>query len=196
MKQLYNTILDKALPYYQRGRFGDVEHIKWLVETVPKYVDESEADFDILMPLVILHDIGYCKVDHTDPINLDIRRAHMREGAKIAKEILQEVHYPKENAKEIVRLVAKHDNWAFGESFEDEPVLQIFSNFDFLWMLSEKGFDIVRTFTKQTPKEFIEQIKEYQRKNEEEGRGWCNKRVQKLYETLSKKSESNNFYLK
>jgi len=62
MKEIYKNILEKALPLYKQGREGDVEHIKWLSEVITKYVDESEADYDILIPVVLLHDVGYSKV--------------------------------------------------------------------------------------------------------------------------------------
>ena len=187
MKEIYKKILEKALPLYEKGREGDVEHIKWLSEVITKYVDESEVDYDILIPVVLLHDVGYSKVPKgSNPFDLDIRKFHSEEGAKIAEEILTELNYPKDKINEIKRLILKHDNWAFGDDFADEPVLRIFNNFDFMWMASEKGFDIVRKFMKKEPKEFYEQIKEFQRKNEEEGREWFNKNIEEFYNQLMK----------
>lgn len=34
MKKIYQKILEKALPYYNKGREGDIEHIKWLFKTI------------------------------------------------------------------------------------------------------------------------------------------------------------------
>jgi|TARA_Y100000310_G_scaffold289143_1_gene315333 hypothetical protein len=187
MKEIYKKILEKALPLYEKGREGDVEHIKWLAEVITKYVDETEVDYDILIPVVLLHDVGYSKVPKgSNPFDLDIRKFHSEEGAKIAEEILNELDYPKDKIDEIKRLILKHDNWAFGDSFADEPILGIFTNFDFMWMACEKGFDIVRKFMKKEPKEFYEQIKEFQRKNEEEGRKWFNKKIEEFYNQLMK----------
>jgi len=185
MKKTYKKILEKALLLYEKGREGDVDHIKWLAEVITKYVDESEVDYDILIPVVLLHDIGYSKVPKgSNPFDLDIRKFHSEEGAKIAEEILEELDYPKDKINEIKRLILKHDNWAFGDDFADEPILRIFNNFDFMWMASEKGFDIVRKFMKKEPKEFYEQIKEFQRKNEKEGRKWFNKKIEEFYNQL------------
>jgi len=185
MKDIYKKILEKALPLYEKGREGDVEHIKWLAEVIMKYVGESEVDYDLLIPVVLLHDVGYSKVSKgSNPFDLDIRKSHSEEGAKIAEEILSELNYPKEKINEIKRLILKHDNWAFGDDFADEPVLRIFNNFDFMWMTSEKGFGIVRKFMKKEPKEFYEQIKEFQRKNKEEGRKWFNEKIEGLYNQL------------
>lgn len=185
MEEIYKKILEKVLPLYEMGREGDVEHIKWLSEVVIKYVDKSEVVYGILIPLVLLHDVGYSKVPKgSNPFDLDIRKLHSEEGVKIAQEILEELDYQKDKIDEIKRLILKHDNWAFGDDFAEEPVLRIFNNFDFIWMASGKGFDIVRKFMKKEPKEFYEQIREFQRKNEEEGRKWFNKKIEEFYNQL------------
>lgn len=185
MKKVYKKILDKAIPYYKIGREGDVEHVKWLFDTVPRFIDEDDVDFDVLIPVVILHDVGYSKVEKgSNPYDLDIRKFHSKEGAKIAEQILLGLDYPKDKIAEVKRLVLKHDDWAFGDSFEDEPILRIFNNFDFMWMASEEGFDIVRKLTKKSPEEFYEQIKAFQKRNEEEGRKWFSKRIEQHYRKL------------
>ncbi|MBR9692349.1 HD domain-containing protein [Candidatus Woesearchaeota archaeon] len=185
MKEIYGKILEKALPFYEQGREGDVEHIRWLSEVITEYVDESEVDFDILIPVVLLHDVGYARVPQgSNPFNLDIRKFHSEQGAEIAEEILGELEYPKDKIAEVKRLILKHDNWAFGDDFSDEPILRIFSNFDFMWMATEKGFDIVRKFMKQEPEEFYKQIGTFQKKNEEEGRTWVNEKIEAFYHQL------------
>jgi hypothetical protein len=187
MKEIYKKILKRALPLYEMGREGDVEHIKWLFKVIIKYVDKSEVDYDILIPVVLLHDVGYSKVPKgSNPFDLDIRKLHSEEGVKIAQELLEELDYPKDKIGEIKRLILKHDNWAFGDDFEEEPILRIFNNFDFIWMASGKGFDIVRKLMKKEPKEFYEQIQEFQRKNEAEGRKWFNKKIEEFYIQLMK----------
>lgn len=191
-KAVYKKILEKALLYYQKAREGDVEHINWLYKIVPRFVDQSKVDLDLLIPLVILHDVGYAKVKKgANPYNLDVRKLHSEEGAKIAGQILEELNFPKEKTEEVKRLILKHDNWAFGDSFSDEPILKIFTNFDFLWMASEKGFNIVRKFLNQTPREFFKQIRLFCRKNEKEGRDWFDKKIEKYYHRLMKERESS-----
>lgn len=186
-KHIYKKILEKAIPFYEKGREGDVEHIKWLSQVITKYIDESEVDYDILIPVVLLHDVGYSKVPKgSNPFDLDIRKFHSEEGAKIAEEILEELDYPKDKINEIKRLILKHDNWTFGDDFADEPVLRIFNNFDFMWMVSEKGFDIVRKFMNKEPKEFYEQIQEFQKANVKRGTKWYSKKVENHYRQLMK----------
>ena len=185
MQKIYQKILKKAIPYYKKGRFGDVKHIKWLVRTIPKLVDESEIDFDILLPVAILHDVGYCKVKkRANPFDLDIRKLHSKEGSKIAEKILKELNYDKNKIKEIKRLILKHDNWAFGDNFKDEPILLLFQNFDFMWMASKEGFNIVRKFMKMDKERFYYQIKEFQKRDIKK---WFNKKIEKYYKELMKK---------
>ncbi len=184
MKSTYKKILEKVLPLYERGREGDVEHINWLFKTIPEFIDET-LDETILIPVVLLHNVGYCKVPKgSNPFDLDIRKFHSEEGAKIAEEILGDLNYSREKILKIKRLILKHDNWALGDSFADEPILGFFTNFDFMWMADEKGFDIVRKFMNKEPKEFYEQIKTFQKKNEEEGREWFSKKIEKFYDQL------------
>jgi len=135
--------------------------------------------------LVILHDVGYAKVPKgSNPFNLDIRKFHSVEGAKIAGRILKSLNYKPDKIKEVKRLVLKHDNWAFGDDFSDEPMLMCFHNFDFMWMASENGFDIVRKFMKQGPKKFYKQIEKF---HATEGMKWYSKKVERFYEKLMKK---------
>lgn len=185
MKKIHKKILKKAIPFYENGRKGDVEHIKWLAEVITKYVDETEVDYDILIPVIILHDIGYSKIPKKlNSFELNIKKLHAKYGAEIAEQILEELNYSKNQINEIKRLILKHDNWIFGDNFINEPVLKIFNNFDFMWMASEKGFKIVRKMMKQEPKKFYNQIKEFEKQNKKEGREWFNKKIRLFYNQL------------
>ena len=195
MKAVYKKILEKALPYCEKRRRGDVEHVKWIFETIPKFINEDEIGFDILMPVVILHDVGYSKVqgDNFDPFDLDIRKLHSEEGAKIAEEILRDLSYGEEKIEEIKRLILKHDNWAFGDSFEDEPVLRAFSNFDWLWCFSDKGFKMFQRIVNKSPKEAYEKLKEFQAGNERVGIKWFNKKIENYFNERMKKLKEEVF---
>ena len=183
MKQIYKQILEKALPYYEKGREGDIEHIKWLSKTVVKFIDKT-IDPDILMHLVILHDVGYANVPKdSDSYNLNIRKLHSEESAKIAEKILEELKYLKEKILEIKRLILKHDNWAFGDSFADEPLLLLFQNFDFIWLASKERFEIYRK-NNQGFIEFNKQIEKFQEDNIKRGIKWYNKKVENYYRQL------------
>ena len=185
MSDSFEGILDLALPYYERGRPGDIEHIRWLFAVVPGFLKSTALDESIVMPVMLLHDVGYSEVPKdADPYELDIRTLHSKKGALIAEKILKKIGYSDNKISEVKRLILKHDDWAFGDSFSDEPVLQFFNNFDFMWMASPQGFRIVRGFMNKNPQEFYEQIKEFQKTNEEEGRKWYNQEIEDYYEQL------------
>lgn len=184
-QKIYALLLEKAFPYYENGRAGDVEHVKWLYETVPKYISNEEINHDILMPVAILHDVGYSMVPKgSDSYNLDIRKAHSEYGADIAEKIMKELNFEDSQIKEVKRLILKHDNWAFGDSFIDEPVLLAFNNYDFMWMASEKGFDICREAMKIGPQKCYAKIEQFQKANIERGSKWFNGKTETLYNKL------------
>jgi HD superfamily phosphodiesterase len=118
MKEIYKKIWELAKPFYKEGREMDIEHIKWMINDIISVCRKENLDETILLPLVILHDIGYSKIQKKNPFELDSRKEHMREGAKITREILEKLKYSKSKIKKIVYLVSIHDNWAFG-NFEN-----------------------------------------------------------------------------
>jgi hypothetical protein len=189
MKEIYKKILDKAIDYYGAGDRKEA-HVKWLVKIIPRFVKESEVDFDILIPLAILHDIGYAKVPKgSDPYDPKIRKMHTEEGAKISEKILLELSYNKYKIKEIKRLVSKHDDWSFGDNFSREPILGIFNNFDFIWMASEEGFRSAMQYLHKNPKQMFEHIKKCEAYNNGIGLKYFNNKIENYYNKLIKERE-------
>ena len=81
--------------------FEEVERLKYKINSLTKdnvairwFINEN-IDESLLLPLVILHDVGYANVPSYDPYNLNTRKKHMREGAKIAKILLKKLNYQK-----------------------------------------------------------------------------------------------------
>lgn len=68
----------------------DIDHIEWFMETAQMVCQRENLDDSLLLPLAILHDVGYSKVKDVQSANYydtDIRRAHMQAGRDIALEI-------------------------------------------------------------------------------------------------------------
>lgn len=99
MKEIYLQILELATPYYEKGRIYDLDQIDWMIKQAEMLAEKLNLDQDILMPLIILHDVGYAFVDEKNPHikSQEIKRIHLQEGVKIAKEILEHVNYPPQN---------------------------------------------------------------------------------------------------
>ena len=140
MKTIYSQILKLATPYYEKGRIYDLDQIDWMIKQADLLADKLNLDQDILMPLIILHDVGYAFVDEKNPHikSQEIKRIHLREGTKIAKEILESVNYPPQLSEQIVHLVSVHDNWVFGddEPYKKSKLLSFFNDLDFLYAQS------------------------------------------------------------
>ncbi|HCS79030.1 TPA: hypothetical protein DIV55_04800 [Patescibacteria group bacterium] len=164
MQQIYQKIWELAKPYYEKGRPMDIVHIEWFMEIATMVCDKEKLDDTILLPLVILHDVGYSRVKDVAEKNyyqLDIRRFHMDEGKKITEEILRAVAYPEEKIKIIADYVGVHDNWAFGEvdRFTNNPILGTFKDLDYLWIYTGKGSKAIQENMRKSDREMLKFLK-------------------------------------
>ena len=157
MKEIYKKMWQLALPYYKKGRPGDVEHIKWMIKESIKVSKKESIDDSILLPLIILHDIGYAETKKDNPFKINLRKEHMKKGAIIATQILKKINYPKNKSKRIIYFISVHDNWALKKYkiYKTHKLLGIFNDLDYMWMFTPKGFNIVRKFKKFSQKEMI-----------------------------------------
>ncbi|MCX6732702.1 MAG: HD domain-containing protein, partial [Candidatus Roizmanbacteria bacterium] len=149
MNSLYQKIWSEAKPYYLKSRPMDVKHIEWFMEMIEKICTIEKLDESLLMPLAILHDVGYATLSDPKTVNYydkDIRRAHMKAGAEIAEKILNIVKYPVDKSTRIIEYIRIHDNWAFGEVdiYLKDKVLGTFKDFDYLWIYTKVGFDAIK----------------------------------------------------
>ena len=160
MKEIYRKMWELAKPYYEKGRPTDMDHIEWMNEHAQAVCDKEDLDESLLIPLVLLHDTGYSEIPKDNPFNLDLRKAHMKAGAKITREILEKLNYPKEKTEKIVYYVSVHDNWAFGETelYKKDKILGVFTDLDFTWMIAPIGFQAMRKHLEKSHKEMIKHI--------------------------------------
>ena len=164
MNLIYKKIWDEAKPYYLKSRPMDVAHIEWMMKQVEEVCKLENLDETILMPLAILHDVGYASLVDPAKANYydkDIRGAHMKAGAEIAEQILKSVDYPKDKSKKIVDYVGIHDNWAFGEidMYLKDTLLGTFKDFDYLWIYTKVGCDSIQKVLKKSNLEMLEYLK-------------------------------------
>lgn len=159
--QIYLKIWEQALPYYQKGRSWDVPHIEWMMEKADEIADIEHADKKLLLPIVILHDVGYSQVNHT---NLNIKDRgpkieHMKEGAKIAEAILTKVDCDEKMKNKIIHYISVHDNWVLDDDspFQECKEMAIFNDLDFLHTLSNyNSFVTIGKTMEKTPREAYE----------------------------------------
>lgn len=101
---------------------------------------------DIVMPAVILHDVGWSTISETDQLtafgpfakNNGLRRKHEIEGAAIAESILSGLNWDEHLIPKILEIIDGHDTTQQARSAEDAVV----KDADKLWRVSKIGFRI------------------------------------------------------
>jgi hypothetical protein len=91
---------------------------------------ESEAgDRDVVIPALILHDVGYSMMPpellhraYGPHAEEDVTRIHETEGVKIAATILRDARYEAAKAEEILRIIGGHDTRKRALSLNDRIV--------------------------------------------------------------------------
>ncbi|MBC8495779.1 hypothetical protein H8D36_06505 [archaeon] len=161
MKQVYSKMCDLAKPYYEKGRPMDVSHIEWMMPEALLVCQKEDLDDSLLLPLVILHDVGYAEVPKDHPFKLDVRRAHMAAGVKIARRILEQLNYSKEKTEKIEYYISVHDNWAWGDNeiYKQDIILGTFTDLDYAWMATPKGFLALMKILEKNKQEMFEFLK-------------------------------------
>lgn len=102
---------------------------------------------EIVLPAVILHDIGWSRVPeelHLSSIGPnattpEARDVHEREGAEMASGILCSFGFPDEDVKTIAHIIGGHDSRVECGSLEEAVVRDA----DKLYRFSAKGFEII-----------------------------------------------------
>ncbi len=160
MKEVYKDIWKLAKPYYEKGRPNDIEHINWMMKDAMFICEEENIDDSLLLPLVILHDVGYRNIESGNPLDLNLRKAHMEEGEKISRNILMKLNYNKDKINQISYYVSVHDNWALGEDkiYKEDLILGVFNDLDFMWMATLKGFSIMKNILRKDKKAMVEYL--------------------------------------
>jgi hypothetical protein len=145
MKTIYDAIYEKAKPYFNT-RQNDV-HVPIAYEFARRLVAfYPQADREIVFPAIILHDVGWKMVPEERQVNafgpdatdMESRRTHEVEGAKIAGRILASLGYDEEKTREIVTIIDGHDSRQEALSLNDALV----KDADKLFRFTPVGVDI------------------------------------------------------
>jgi HD superfamily phosphodiesterase len=162
MTDPYAPIWKAALPYL-RSRKNDV-HVPISFDYAERLLKHHpNADPEIVLLAIVLHDIGWAVVDHeaiyTEGFGpqmneSDIRIAHEREGARLARGILEEFGYPSGIVAAVVAIIDGHDTRRDSISAEDELV----KDADKLWRFTPTGIAIACDWWGQTPAEYARDL--------------------------------------
>ncbi len=118
MKNIFNQIWAMALPYQdQRDDPGHAEVALAFAQRLLRY---EEGDRDVIIPAIILHDIGYSQIPKEKRMKIFERKAkridrlavqyeHQIAGVLLARKILESVDYLPEKISEILEIISQHD---------------------------------------------------------------------------------------
>jgi HD superfamily phosphodiesterase len=144
IKPIYQKLFEKAKPFLRTRK--NLIHTKIALSYTLKLLKSEKGDEGVVIPAIILHDVGWSVVpEHLhltafgpNPSNPKLARVHEVEGAKIAWEILEKLHYPPKKAKEICQIIRGHDSRKRPISRND----RIVKDADKLWRYSRSGMAI------------------------------------------------------
>lgn len=74
------------------------EHVERVFKIATFLAEEEKADVELVQVGALLHDIGWI-----------VGKPHNENGAKLAREILEEINYPEEQIEKVARIVLYHD---------------------------------------------------------------------------------------
>lgn len=145
MNSIYERILEKAKPYLDT-RKNDI-HISLSYDFARRLLGfHPEADAKVVLPAVILHDVGWKMVPEDEQLsafgprmnNKEMQRFHEVEGARIAGEILRSIDYDAERIEEIQSSIEGHDTRREVLSINDA----IIKDADKLWRYTAVGVGV------------------------------------------------------
>jgi HD superfamily phosphodiesterase len=159
----YARIYALAEPYWQT-RSNEIHVPESYALALELMAAHPEADPDIVLPAVLLHDIGYMAVPSDDHLKglagavkgwePDITRRHEIQGAALAAEILGEVGWDPVRTTAIQDIVDGHDSRADAVSREDALV----KDADKLWRYTESAVRICHRWMELTPEGFMDWV--------------------------------------
>lgn len=160
----YAEVWAAALPY-MRARKNDV-HIPLSYGYASRLVDaHPEADADVVLLAILLHDIGWAVVDQEaiyrdafgpEMLRSDVRIAHEKEGARLARGILSSLGFPDALVEEVAGIIDGHDTRRHALSLNDALV----KDADRLWRFCVTGVSVASDWFSLTPAEYAARLEE------------------------------------
>jgi HD superfamily phosphodiesterase len=162
----HDPVWRAALPF-MRARKNDI-HIPMAYDYAVRLADHHPAaDREVVLLSILLHDLGWAVVDqekaisegfgggdHAKAMASDIRVAHEKEGARIAREILGELGYEAPLIDRVAEIIDGHDTRREALSLEDELV----KDADALWRWSLTGASISADWWGETPALYVDRV--------------------------------------
>jgi|GEM_PF-138384 len=165
MKEIFNRIWELALPYQDKR--DDTGHAEVSLRYAMELVTKENANEDVVIPAIILHDVGYSQLTKERRLTVfnmgardDDRRAavfeHQVESVKLAIKILRQVDYPSDLTDEILEIISQHDT-RDGFISQNEGLVR---DADKLWRTSKQGTFVAEARVKAREPERFKMMEE------------------------------------
>ncbi len=158
----YDPIWRAALPYL-RARKNDIHVPLSYGYALQLCAEHPAADPDVVLPGIILHDVGWAVIDERaifeqgfgpNMMESDVRRLHEREGVRIARELLAALEYPPALVERVAAVIDGHDTRKDAHSLEDE----LLKDADKLWRFTAAGIAVACDWFKLTPGQYAARL--------------------------------------
>jgi len=162
LASIYTQIYHLAEPYW-KTRQGEI-HMPMAYEFARQLlVHHPDADEAVVLPAILLHDVGWMKVapdlqmqalvgSANQDRRPDMSRLHETEGARIAGEILTSVNYDPAKIREIQHIIDGHDTRREALSLNDALV----KDADKLWRFDPIGVPICAEWNELSPGPYLD----------------------------------------
>jgi len=159
----YDPVWRAAEPY-MRARKNDV-HIPlsfgWTLRLLEHYPD---ADRDVCLLAILLHDIGWWAIDMNDIITQgfrgdnmlqsDVRYRHEAEGVRLGAEVLRKTGWDEAMVRQVCEIIDGHDTHKQPRHLND----RIVRDADKLWRYSVTGIAVATDWFGMTPSAYANRL--------------------------------------
>ena len=159
----YDPVWSCAKPY-MRARKNDV-HIPLSFDWCVRLLDRHpQANRDVCLLAILLHDIGWFSIDQGDIIEQgfrsenyltsDVRYLHEVEGVRLGTEVLQTTGWPEEIIAQVCEIIDGHDTRPDPHHLND----RIVRDADKLWRFEVTGIAIASEWFGKTPHDYVDHL--------------------------------------
>ena len=186
----YDPVWRTAEPY-MRARKNDI-HIplsfKWAARLLEEY---SDADRDVCLLAILLHDIGWYTIDMKDIIEKgfsgpnmlqsDVRYLHEAESVRLGTEVLKQTGWDDATIAQVCEIIDGHDTRAEPRHLND----RIVRDADKLWRFDVTGIAVACDWFKLTPHAYADRLEDQKDKLETDaGRAYATQTLAASRNTL------------
>ncbi|MGG7565196.1 HD domain-containing protein [Rhodovulum sp. DZ06] len=161
----YDPVWRAAEPL-MRARKNDV-HVPLSFHWCARLLDAiPEADRDVCLLAILLHDIGWSTIDMDriiaegfrgeNILQSDVRYLHEAEGVRLARPILAETGWPDAIADQVCEIIDGHDTRPDPRHLNDRVVRDA----DKLWRFSEAGIAVAADWFGTTPRGYADRLED------------------------------------